>query len=360
MALLETVLGGLSQGFGGLAGGITSTFASMRNTDKTNQANKDVAAQNLAFQREQQDYQKALQQQIFEREDTAHQREIEDLKRAGINPLATAGGNGANAGSVVPLTELNNTYQAQTADFSGLQTAGQALDAAVQNQMALEDSRQAREDQKQENMYARTQQHAQFVQELAIREQEANVNMLKAMADIAAHTEDNRLKEKIEAESNKIAWANFYHQKKVYDENAKYREEQERQLKLSNDKDEHDLNIDKRAGTKSNETQDSKITSAQRIATAIFGGGTKNQNEQLAKQILELDQTDALSLKILSQQLIENIPNATSKTPTSKTISQIKKYWETTAKNLKSNGRSQKLIDIVKSMQLYGAVPEYE
>lgn len=360
MALLETVLGGLAQGFGGLTGGISSTFASMRNTDKTNQANKDVAAQNLAFQREQQDYQKALQQQIFEREDTAHQREIEDLKRAGINPLATAGGNGANAGSVVPLTELNNTYQAQTADFSGLQTAGQALDAAVQNQMALEDSRQAREDQKQENMYARTQQNAQFVQELAIREQEANVNMLKAMADIAAHTEDNKLKEKIEAETNKIAWANFYQQKKEYDENAKYREEQERQLKLSNDRDEHDLNIDKKAGTKSNETQDSKITSAQRIATAIFGGGTKNQNEQLAKQILELDQTDALSLKILSQQLIKNIPNATSKTPTSKTINQIKKYWETTAENLKRNGRSQKLIDIVKSMQMYGAVPEYE
>lgn len=360
MALLETFLGGLAQGVGGMAGGIASTLGSMRNTDKTNQANKDVAAQNLAFQREQQEYQKALQQQIFEREDTAHQREIEDLKRAGINPLATAGGNGANAGSIVPLTELNNTYQAQTADFSGLQTAGQALDAAVQNQMALEDSRQAREDQKQENMYARTQQHAQFVQELAIREQEANVNMLKTMADIAAHTEDNKLKKKIEEESNKIAWANFYQQKKVYDENAKYREEQERQLKLSNDRDEHDLNIDKRAGTKSNETQDNKITSAQRIASAIFGGGTKNQNEQLAKQILELDQTDALSLKILSQQLIQNVPKATSKTPSNKTINQIKKYWETTAKDLQSNGRSQKLIDIVKSMQMYGAVPEYK
>lgn len=358
--ILETVLGGLAQGFGGMAGGIASTLGSMRNTDKTNQANKDVAAQNLAFQREQQDYQKALQQQIFEREDTAHQREIEDLKRAGINPLATAGGNGANAGSVVPLTELNNTYQAQTADFSGLQTAGQALDAAVQNQLALEDARQAREDQKTENMYARTQQHAQFVQELAIREQEANVNMLKTMADIAAHTEDNKLKEKIENESSKIAWANFYQAKREYDENASYRTEQQKQLEIANKAAEHDYQIDKKAGTKSNETQDSKITSAQRIASAIFGGGNKNENEQILKQMMELNETDALSLKILSQQLKQKIPDATSENPKSRTITQIKKYWETTAKDLQRNGRSQKLIDIIKTMQRYGAVPDYK
>lgn len=345
---------------GGIFGGLAQAGASILNTKLTNEQNKKIAEQNLAFQREQQDYQKALQQQIFEREDTAHQREIEDLKRAGINPLATAGGNGANAGSVVPLTELNNTYQAQTADMSGIGAAGAALDAAVQNEKALEDSRQAREDQKQENLYARTQQHAQFVQELAIREQEANVTMLKTMADIAAHTEDNKLKEKIEEESSKIAWANFYQAKREYDENASYRTEQQKQLEIANKAAEHDYQIDKRAGTKSNETQDSKVTSAQRIASAIFGGGNKNENEQILKQMLELNETDALSLKILSQQLKQKIPDATSENPKSKTITQIKKYWETTAKDLQRSGRSQKLIDIIRTMQRYGAVPEYK
>ena len=49
----------------------------------TNQANERIAQQNLAFQKENLEYQKDLQQQIFNREDTAYQRKVNDLIAAG-------------------------------------------------------------------------------------------------------------------------------------------------------------------------------------------------------------------------------------------------------------------------------------
>lgn len=69
---------------------------------------------NLQLQQRALDYQKSLQQQIFQREDTAHQREINDLKEAGINPLSTAlGGSGANTGAVVNTQAIQQQAQPQ-------------------------------------------------------------------------------------------------------------------------------------------------------------------------------------------------------------------------------------------------------
>lgn len=53
------------------------------------------AKENLAFQKENLEYQKQLQQQIFQREDTAYQRSVDDMSKAGLNPLTMTGTNGA-------------------------------------------------------------------------------------------------------------------------------------------------------------------------------------------------------------------------------------------------------------------------
>lgn len=59
---------------------------------------------NYAFQSANLDYQKALQQKIFEREDTAIERRKQDLINAGFNPYLAMNGNGAGSGAVVSTT----------------------------------------------------------------------------------------------------------------------------------------------------------------------------------------------------------------------------------------------------------------
>lgn len=61
------------------------------------ESNEKVAKQNLDFQKEKLEYDKQLQQQIFNREDSAYQRTVKDMRSAGVSPLAMQGTNGAGA-----------------------------------------------------------------------------------------------------------------------------------------------------------------------------------------------------------------------------------------------------------------------
>lgn len=62
---------------------------------------QDAFAQNLASQKEQQQYARNLQERLFSREDTSIQRRANDLRAAGLSPVLAAG-QGARAGAVVP------------------------------------------------------------------------------------------------------------------------------------------------------------------------------------------------------------------------------------------------------------------
>lgn len=91
------------------------------------------------------DYQKSLQQDIFNREDTAIQRRVADLKAAGLNPNLAAG-SAAGAGAVVG--------RSNTPSLSG-NSIGTALDMAthVQQLRNLREENQILQNQKQKQSY---------------------------------------------------------------------------------------------------------------------------------------------------------------------------------------------------------------
>lgn len=108
-----------------------------------NKENREIADQNLQFEKEKFDYDKALQQEIFQREDTAYQRSVNDMRLAGLNPLNMQSANGA--GEAIATTAPQNGYQAQQINSLGvLETIfNSALQAKMNSSNASLNSAQA-------------------------------------------------------------------------------------------------------------------------------------------------------------------------------------------------------------------------
>ena len=99
--IIVSTMEGLSYGVGdAVIGGLN--YAEQKKTNE----------KNLALQREQYEYQKQLQKEIFAREDSATQRKVQDLVKSGLNPLL-AGGGGASAGSSVGMVQMGGQQAPQ-------------------------------------------------------------------------------------------------------------------------------------------------------------------------------------------------------------------------------------------------------
>lgn len=89
--------------------------------DWTGKTNNEM---NLDFQRENLDYQKTLQEKIFEREDTAYQRTVNDMRLAGLNPVSMQGTNAAG--------EAIQTSSPESTKTSDIQALGEIMNVISQ------------------------------------------------------------------------------------------------------------------------------------------------------------------------------------------------------------------------------------
>lgn len=124
----------------GLISGLFQGLAGLFDTA----VNANVASQNLGFQQQVFNYQKDLQNKLFEREDNAVQRRAADLEAAGLSKTLAAG-SAAGAGDYVPVSAPQNKFRSDLSSvvgnmYSVAQTAEDLKTKELQNKILAHDA----------------------------------------------------------------------------------------------------------------------------------------------------------------------------------------------------------------------------
>lgn len=137
-----------------LIGKIASVAAPLIVSAKDAANRKAIAKENLRYQQQQVDYQKAMQREAWHREDTAVQRRKEDMIRAGFNPVLAIGSPAQSSSPVavgtpqreqIPLTEIKESLM-RMPEIAQSYAQLQYTQQQIEESMARVDTEQVKQD----------------------------------------------------------------------------------------------------------------------------------------------------------------------------------------------------------------------
>lgn len=154
-----------------------------------NKIQNEYAQQNLQLQKDTLQYQKDLQQQVFNREDSAYQRTVADLQKAGLHVGNAISGGTNSSGAIVATQAPQINYSPNTSARSrNLSISSDILDTVQRFKIM-----QAEVDEKKAKA-AEAQNNANYAAELA-REKEIENNVKSRSADSRVSQEESKAKE---------------------------------------------------------------------------------------------------------------------------------------------------------------------
>lgn len=264
MAITAATIAGLGA-LGNVVSGVAQTAVGAWSAKKNYDIQKQTAEKNLQFQMDNLNYQKDLQQKIFDREDNAVQRTVADNRKAGLSPLA--GITGANAGTAIATEapQMSDVPQFDAALLSGgINSIGSS--ASNISTLAL---------QSDANKLNRLNIESQ------IEQRKLEYDLLKKYGDTKAQTEIDLMEK----------------QKAKYDSDAAY---QEWQKTMSEDRFNWEKMRDQRDFERvvKNDVVDNMLKAAQKnnIESAISSRALSDEILSLNKKILEMNVADQTAL----------------------------------------------------------------